>query len=438
MFELTRMASDTHLDTELAHAVDDLRGAFHGARRSVERREEPVAGGVDLGSAEAHERRPHLPVMGCEQLPPSRVADLGRALRRAHDVGEQDGREPPGGFGPGRRARHELLDRREHRLRLAGPRLPVAARQLDEGRVRDVLGEVAAALDLLHRVVGPMQDEGRNPDRRQQVAEIHLSEPLGLGDAASHPAGERHQPRDRASGPWILGERGEARSDVALPCLGHVGQPPEGCVLRVELLLRPRPRIVVGPQPRGGGAEQDEPIDPIRVGRRSEHRREAGLLRSEQERPDGVGRLHHREHVVDDLLERGRVSRGQPVRATDPPTVQDDQSAERREPPEEPVDLRDVPVRFDVGYPRGQVDEVPGSGAEHLVGDRELSAPRDARIGPRRCHEASVASSARGRKPPGMWRSRRAERSLAAWVTPRPDRGATGRARPSARAHRRR
>ena len=82
----------------------------------VERREEPVAGGVDLPSAEARQLRPHDTVVTLDELMPLAVAELDRLLRRADDVREEHGREHavdlrllPGPLVPD--SPQELLDR---------------------------------------------------------------------------------------------------------------------------------------------------------------------------------------------------------------------------------------------------------------------------------------------------------------------------------------
>ena len=60
------------------------------ATRPVERGEEAVAGRLDLHAAVALELTSDRPIVRVEELAPTTVADLDRALGRPDDVGEQD------------------------------------------------------------------------------------------------------------------------------------------------------------------------------------------------------------------------------------------------------------------------------------------------------------------------------------------------------------
>src|SRR5262245_32053327 len=90
---LARVQPGAYVDAELAHTVDDRLGATDGACRAVERGEEPVAGGVHLAAASACELPTDNRVVALEQLAPTGIAELGHLLRRADDVGEEDGRK---------------------------------------------------------------------------------------------------------------------------------------------------------------------------------------------------------------------------------------------------------------------------------------------------------------------------------------------------------
>ena len=82
-----------------------------------------------------------------EQRLPAGVAELGRPLRRADDVGEQDGRQHAMRLRRRADAGDEGLDLGDDRVLVAGPDQVVGARQLDVLGRRDVLGEVAAVVD---------------------------------------------------------------------------------------------------------------------------------------------------------------------------------------------------------------------------------------------------------------------------------------------------
>ena len=122
-------------------------GAADRPGRAVERGEEAVADDLDLVPAEALELAPDDPVVVRQQALPAAVAELGRQLRRADDVGEQDGREHAARLGRRPNAGHEVLDLGDDRVLVAGPDQVVGAGQLDVLRAGDVLGEVPSVLD---------------------------------------------------------------------------------------------------------------------------------------------------------------------------------------------------------------------------------------------------------------------------------------------------
>src|SRR6266545_6408674 len=82
----------------------------YSARRSVEAREEPVAGRVELAPAEAIELSTHERVVRGNELRPAPVADLRRALGRADDVREEHRRQDGVRLGRSPDGLHEALD----------------------------------------------------------------------------------------------------------------------------------------------------------------------------------------------------------------------------------------------------------------------------------------------------------------------------------------
>ena len=139
------------LEPQLADAVADRDRTADRAGRAVERREEPVADDLDLVAAEPLELTAHDPVVVGQQGLPADVAELGRPLGRADDVGEQDGRQHASRLRRRPDAGDERLDLGDHRVEVAGPDEVVGAGQLDVPGVGDVLGEVAAVLDARTR-----------------------------------------------------------------------------------------------------------------------------------------------------------------------------------------------------------------------------------------------------------------------------------------------
>jgi hypothetical protein len=82
------------LDPDPLHGGADGAGAAQRPLGGVEGGQEPVAGHVQLAALVAGDLAAGEGVVGLQQLAPAAVAELGRALGRAHDVGEQDGRKP--------------------------------------------------------------------------------------------------------------------------------------------------------------------------------------------------------------------------------------------------------------------------------------------------------------------------------------------------------
>src|SRR3954447_21521770 len=81
------------LEVERTERVTDRRRGDNRSRRPVEGGKETVASRVELATLEAGQLAAHDGVMPLQQLPPGRIAERGRALGRADDVREEDGRQ---------------------------------------------------------------------------------------------------------------------------------------------------------------------------------------------------------------------------------------------------------------------------------------------------------------------------------------------------------
>jgi hypothetical protein len=79
------------------------------------------------------------------------------ALRRAHDVGEENSRENAIDFNRPDPS-EELADLIADRVAITDRRHAIVSRELHELRARDVLGEIAPLLDTRHAVTGPVHD----------------------------------------------------------------------------------------------------------------------------------------------------------------------------------------------------------------------------------------------------------------------------------------
>ena len=125
---LAGMNARTDVEAELAYRVDDGRRTSHRSGRAVERRQEPVARGLDLTSAPAVELASDGLVVAIDELFSRAVTDLGRACGRPGDVGEQHRREHAVGLGPSAGPGQEVLDLVRDRVGVAGPHQVVVSR----------------------------------------------------------------------------------------------------------------------------------------------------------------------------------------------------------------------------------------------------------------------------------------------------------------------
>ena len=220
-----------HFDAQRLHRVANCHGAADRSLRAVERREEAVAGGVDLAAAKTGQLRPHDGVVRVEQRAPVAVTDLGRHPRRADDVGEQH------------RGEHAIVG---HLRLVAGeelgdllerisPRLDdvihVAARQLNVFRAGNVIAEVPALRRRDDRVIGVLDDERGHADCGKHCPHVHLA---------------HERPHDR-NGPWARRQAFEPcprRPDLLVP--RHVridevlvlARPPHGEERVADFLVR--------------------------------------------------------------------------------------------------------------------------------------------------------------------------------------------------------
>src|SRR6188508_1852754 len=108
---LAGVHADPNVEAEALHSLDDRLAAPNRARRPVEPREEPVAGGVHFDTPEAGELPPNDLVVPSDDVPPGTVSDSRRMFRRPHQVGEEDSGENGVRHMLLRRSLQECLDR---------------------------------------------------------------------------------------------------------------------------------------------------------------------------------------------------------------------------------------------------------------------------------------------------------------------------------------
>ena len=163
-------------ETQLARAVANGTRTRDRPGRPVEHDQEAVAHDLDFRAAESFQLATHGCVMSREQLAPAQIPQLGRAARGAGDIGEQHRREHPFGTRLRAGAGRELLDLVQGGVGISGPVQVVGAVELDELRVRNVLGEIPPERGRHVGVVAVEEHDGRCRDRGQDRADIQTSD----------------------------------------------------------------------------------------------------------------------------------------------------------------------------------------------------------------------------------------------------------------------
>jgi len=107
-----------------------------------------------------------------EQRPPLTVTEFRSLLRGIHDVGEHDGREHAIGLDLGPRASQELLDLVYKSVYIANPRDVIGAWKLYVLRSRNRPTEKASSFNIDPLIAIAVKHEGRNSDRRQDMANV--------------------------------------------------------------------------------------------------------------------------------------------------------------------------------------------------------------------------------------------------------------------------
>jgi len=119
-----------------------------------------------------------------QQVSPRAIAELGRVLGRADNVGEQHCGEPPVDRCGGARTGDELLDLGDKRALIARPDQVVSAGQLDVPRPIDVGSEVPAMVGMEAGRIRVLDHQRRDADGREDGAGVDGGEAAHLGQAA--------------------------------------------------------------------------------------------------------------------------------------------------------------------------------------------------------------------------------------------------------------
>ena len=110
-FDLAGMKTAADLDAERTDRFRNGLGATHGARRTIEGSEKPIAKRFHLVAAGVRKLSPDDRMMSVQKIAPALVAQLLGAGGRVDDIGEEHRREDAVASRHGDRAGQEFRDR---------------------------------------------------------------------------------------------------------------------------------------------------------------------------------------------------------------------------------------------------------------------------------------------------------------------------------------
>src|ERR1700716_2628595 len=154
-----RVDPGTDLQTQAAHLAYDRASTADAAGRPVEGRQEAVAGGINLTTAEPGELLTDDGVVAVEQIPPPPVAQRDCPLRGANDVSEHDRGQDPIRLLAAAGTGEELLDLLEEGLGVADPREMVGAGQLHVLCPLNAFGDVSSGRHANDAIALTVHDE---------------------------------------------------------------------------------------------------------------------------------------------------------------------------------------------------------------------------------------------------------------------------------------
>jgi hypothetical protein len=221
-----------------------------------------------------------------------------------------------------------------------------------------------------------MEHEGRDADRRQQVADVDLDvhEPERLGRAGAGAASHvRRVPAQRRR--VAQGVRGDAAEPVSRRRRCPVVLLEEG-EAPAEILFAHAPGVVRRLHLTREGAHQDEGGGSRGVGRGEERRHRSSFGETQQDRPLRADRVQHRTNVVHTRFQVGQTLRGNSIGEAGAALVEEDESTHRREPPVKGRKLRVFPTGLERADPAMDENEVDRPVADDLVGDPDVAAAR--------------------------------------------------------------
>ena len=305
--------------------------------------------------------------MAVDQLVPAFVAEPHGVCAGLRHVGAEDGRQHGFGSRGGPDAREEFLHLSDHRVGVTEIRPVIVGLQFKQPGVRDVLGEVAAGLDRRDLIATCVDNQRRDLDGGQDVADVdqvvHPQEVRSVARAGA-------ELRKQAPPASYLRVRELARGVVLHSRAGAPGVPNRGHLL-LELVFGDSPRVVGSPQSGRVAAVDDQPRGPLGICGGEKGRHHAALRDAKQRRPLRAHRIQHRANVVHTLLKARR--RVHAVRHSAASLVEQDEPRKRGEAVQKRSHRRQLPDVGQVRDPAQHEHEIYGAVAHDLIGDVDVA-----------------------------------------------------------------
>ncbi len=302
---------------------------------------------------------------------PSTVSAFGRQSSRPDDVREQHGGEHATGIEHRSDAGHEVLDLGDDRILVAGPDEVVGTGKLDVSRVRDMFGEVPPMRDAEPRRGRSVDDQRRDTDRRQDIADVALVDQADDRLGAARRRGAALVAGPGATDALVAGDGRREQVDHHAPpriALGDLER-------WRQCLDRGSDREVGSLEETREAVDEDEARDPFRMRRGERHRQDPAADVGDQRRSVASDRVEHGRDIGHELLEGRKRRRRDRVREARPPLVEHDQPAERRQALAKGGKRRHVPLGIEIAEPLVEQQDVGRSVAHDLVGQVELAEP---------------------------------------------------------------
>ena len=218
------------------------------------------------------------------------------------------------------------------------------------------------------RVARPLKNERRDADGGKHASHVEIEPPTENARARCgwhRQDAIAREPREEGGiARQVRTRERHALIVLPLPSFGDEGN------RLIHELSRKSSRVVFAPSGARPSFRDRERGRSLGM-RRREHERHRCAV-AEDRRPIGPGGIHHHTDVVHPLLERRQRAQRYGIGDPRAALVKHDQTTERRQPSEKPLDERLLPPHRDIRHPVRDENEIERSLADHLISDGAL------------------------------------------------------------------